>query len=234
MRKTILHISIAFSILFFYASCTVNNVTIDDSIGKYFKEKGLTGTFGMFDNSRGEFTIYALDRFKANFPPGQSMMLFSKLVAVHTGKLASDTIQIGFDSLNQLIGKDTLQFWIDSVKYGNKKWKKDSLMISPDEQLGLIKRLYFKQLPFRGSAQEGIKKTLIVENNAQYQLAYQKNDLVHNNRKMAWVIGWIEENRHVYPFVINYDAPLNAETSSISDQLCKDILTHIGFFKGIM
>lgn len=234
MKKAITHISIALSILFFYSSCTVNNVTVDESIAEYFKKKGLTGTFGMFDNSRGEFTIYDLDRFKTNFPAGQSMMLFSKLVAVHTGKLASDTIQIGFDSLNQLIGKDTMQCWIDSVKYGNKKWKKDSLTISPDEQLGLIKRLYFKQLPFRGSAQEGIKKTLIVENNAQYQLAYQKNDLIYNNKKIAWVMGWIEENRHVYPFVINYEAPINASTSQISDQLCKEILTHIGFFKGIM
>ncbi|MFZ9241380.1 MAG: hypothetical protein ACO22R_09585, partial [Chitinophagaceae bacterium] len=107
MKKAITHIFIALSILFFYSSCTVNNVTVDDSIAAYFKKKGLTGTFGMFDNSRGEFTIYDLDRFKTNFPAGQSMMLFSKLVAVHTGKLASDTIQIGFDSLNQLIGKDT-------------------------------------------------------------------------------------------------------------------------------
>jgi hypothetical protein len=38
----------------------------------------------------------------------------------------------------------------------------------------------------------------------------------------------------VYPFVINYEAPINASTSQISDQLCKEILTHIGFFKGIM
>jgi beta-lactamase class D len=65
-------------------------------------------------------------------------------------------------------------------------------------------------------------------------LAYQKNDLIYNNKKIAWVMGWIEENRHVYPFVINYEAPINASTSQISDQLCKEILTHIGFFKGIM
>jgi len=128
----------------------------------------------MFDNSRGDFTIYNLERFRENFPPGQSFMLFSKLVGLHTGKLASDTIEIEFDALNQMIGKDTLQYWVDSVKYGNKKWKKDSLMISADEQLGLMKRLYFKQLPFRASVQEAIKKQLIVENNAQHQLAISK------------------------------------------------------------
>jgi len=75
--------------LFFIQSCTVNNVTVDDSIGKYFKDKQVDGTFGMFDNSRGSFTIYNLDRFKQNFQPGESFMIFSKLVGVHTGKSCS-------------------------------------------------------------------------------------------------------------------------------------------------
>jgi beta-lactamase class D len=123
---------------------------------------------------------------------------------------------------------------VDSVKYGNKKWKQDSITISPDEQLGLMKRLYFKQLPFRGSVQEGIKKSILVENNAQYQLAYQKTEVLYANKKIAWVLGWVEENRHVYPFVINYESALDANTNSISPALTKEILSHIGFFKGIM
>jgi beta-lactamase class D len=234
MKKVFYPISFLFLTFLFVASCTVNNVKEDDSIGKYFNEKNVIGTFGMFDNSRGTFTIYNLDRFKQNFPPGESFFLFSKLVGLHTGKLSSDTIQIDFASLNSQIGKDTLQFWVDSVKYGNKKWKQDSITISPDEQLGLMKRLYFKQLPFRGSVQEGIKKSILVENNAQYQLAYQKTEVLYANKKIAWVLGWVEENRHVYPFVINYESALDANTNSISPALTKEILSHIGFFKGIM
>lgn len=234
MKRALLHLSILVLMISLFQSCTVNNVKIDDKIGKFFKEKELVGTFGMFDNSRGDFTIYNLERFRENFPPGQSFMLFSKLVGLHTGKLASDTIEIEFDALNQMIGKDTLQYWVDSVKYGNKKWKKDSLMISADEQLGLMKRLYFKQLPFRASVQEAIKKQLIVENNAQHQLAYQKNEVEYKSKKIVWLLGWVEENRHVYPFVLNYETSLDAETATISEQLCKEILTHIGFFKGIM
>jgi beta-lactamase class D len=234
MKRALLHLSILVLMISLFQSCTVNNVKIDDKIGKFFKAKELVGTFGMFDNSRGDFTIYNLERFRENFPPGQSFMLFSKLVGLHTGKLAIDTIEIEFDALNQMIGKDTLQYWVDSVKYGNKKWKKDSLMISADEQLGLMKRLYFKQLPFRASVQEAIKKQLIVENNAQHQLAYQKNEVVYKSKKIVWLLGWIEENRHVYPFVLNYETSLDAETATISEQLCKEILTHIGFFKGIM
>ena len=58
------------------ASCSTNNVTEDDSIKKYFDEQNVTGTFGQFDNTRGEFTIYNLARFADTaFLPAQTLML---------------------------------------------------------------------------------------------------------------------------------------------------------------
>lgn len=245
-----------------FQSCTVNNVTEDDSIGKLFESHQLKGSFGMFDNSRGEFTIYDLERFKSNQTPGQSFHIFSSLVALHTGKLndPSSLIKRGDSSLMslqdafksndenhlnamvQLIGRDVMKNWMDTVKYGNRKlgkegelfWSNDTLKISPDEQLGLIKRLYFKQHPFRVSIQEAVKKMLVVENNTSYQLAYQSTALNRNQRTFGWVIGWIEENRHVYPFVIHFDGQLGLDVKAKSEILTRDILTHIGFFKGIM
>ncbi len=229
--------------VFFFQACTVNNVTVDEKIGDVFKSNGVTGTFGMFDNSRGEFTIYDLERFKTTKSPGQTFHIFSSLVALHTGSVADDSLGVVVkDSLATIIGKEKLKYWIDSVKYGNKKisgdlnsfWMNDTLQISPDEQLGLIKRLYFRQHPFRESAQEKVKKMMVVENNSQHQLAYQLATLPRGQKKQAWVVGWIEENRHVYPFVISYDADASVDTDLVGPKLTKDILEHIGFFKGIM
>ena len=45
-------------------SCTQNNVTEDDSLKQYFDIAGVAGTFGMFDNGQGHFTIYNLKRFR--------------------------------------------------------------------------------------------------------------------------------------------------------------------------
>lgn len=248
--------------IFTFHSCTVNNVTVDDSIGKIFESNQLKGSFGMFDNSRGEFTIYDLEAFKKNQVPGQSFHIFSSLVAMHTGKLndpsslikGSDSsmmsLQDAFktnneDHLNAMaqgVGRDVMKTWIDSVKYGNRKlgkegewyWLNDSLTISPDEQLGLIKRLYFKQHPFRASVQEAVKKMLIVENNTSYQLAHQTSSMVRGQQRIGWVIGWIEENRHVYPFVIHFQGAIDMDVKAKTESLTRDILTHIGFFKGIM
>ena len=262
--KTITLNSILFFVLLSFQACTVNNVREDDGIGDVFKANKVTGTFGMFDNSRGDFTIYDLDRFKKPVSPAQTFHIFSALVALHTGKLADDSsMVVGLDSAStalslstafknnddahfktiaNLIGKDTLKFWMDTVKYGNKKignevtqfWMNDSLTISPDEQLGLIKRLYFRQHPFRASVQEQVKKMMLVVNNAQYQMAYQLGVVVRGDKKQAWVVGWIEENRHVYPFIVSYTASLDADTDAVGKKLSEDILAYLGFFKGIM
>jgi beta-lactamase class D len=250
---------------FMYNSCTVNNVTINDEIGEVFAANKVNGTFGMFDNSRGSFTIYDLDRFKTAYSPGQTFNIITALVGLHVGRVSDDSSLISITdttgiapmnvyqtfhrsssdhvrALAKMIGRDTIKYWVDSVKYGNKKidkanmnyWANDSLKISADEQLGLIKRLYFRQHPFRASVQESVKKMLIVENNAQYQLAYQLGVAKNNGKQIGWVVGWMEENRHVYPFVINFDAAAGVNTNEVGVKLAKEILLTVGFYKGRM
>jgi beta-lactamase class D len=256
--------SASFLVLIFAVhSCTVNNVTVDEKLGRIFENNGVKGTFGMFDNSRGEFTIYDLDRFKSPAVPGQTFQVLSTLIALHTGKLTDErsTVTAGdsvystlridsafkkhsdphLTAVAKLIGRDTLKYWIDSVKYGNKKIGKaltafwnDSLTISPDEQLGLAKRLYFRQLPFRASVQESVKKMMVVQNNSQLQLAYQIGIIPQVKGQLVWVMGWIEENRHVYPFVVQFDAAPDADGRAIGEKLSRELLEDLGFFKGRM
>ncbi len=266
-----LGISVIFLLVIFIQGCTVNNVDIDNSIKKYFDAHQAEGSFGMFDNSRGGFTIYNLDRFKKRYSPASTFKIVNALVALQTGKLTSDSTIIPWDGvvrerteLNQdlslyhafrvsavphfqeiarQIGKENLQYWLDTLKYGNMKmgnavdafWLDNSLLISPDEQLGLIKRLYFRQLPFRESVQESVKKMMIRENNTTYQLAYKtgmgKSD---TGKPMGWMVGWIEENRHVYPFVLNMEMENESALPEAREKVLKEVLAHIGFFKGIM
>ena len=52
------------SLIVGFNSCSPNNVTVDGSIKKYFDSNKVIGSFGMFDNGAGEFTIYNLSRFR--------------------------------------------------------------------------------------------------------------------------------------------------------------------------
>jgi beta-lactamase class D len=147
-----------------------------------------------------------------------------------------------YQEVARRIGRDTMQQWIDSLGYGNKNingpidsfWLNNTLKISPDEQLGLVKRLYFDQLPFRKSAQQLVRDLMLQENNTAYKLSY-KTGWSHDEKGsgIGWVVGWIEENRHVYFFVILVKAPdANTDMKTVRMNIMKGILQQLGFFQG--
>lgn len=149
-----------------------------------------------------------------------------------------------FQQLARSVGRDTMRAWLDSVNYGNEKmgtsvdsfWLDNSLKISADAQVWLVKMLYFKQLPFRASVQEQVKKMMIKENNTAYQLAYKTGwGKTDEGNELGWVVGWIEENRHVYFFAMNFETPNHAiDMVKVRENILKNILTKQGFFKGKM
>lgn len=155
-----------------------------------------------------------------------------------------------FQTVARSVGKDGLQLWTDSLHYGSGKkdtafwisssvdsfWINNTLKITPDENLGLVKNLYFDELPFFKLYQEKVKQALAIENNANYKLAYSSGwGRTEADRPLGWVVGWIEENRHPYFFVLNFES-VEAEipTTEIGEPLLKDILKKMGFFEGRM
>ena len=109
----------------------------------------------------------------------------------------------------------------------------NSLKITPDEALGFIEKVYFNQLPFQKRVQNIVKKTLIKESNANYQLAYQTGITMNEkNHQIGWIVGWVEENKHPYFFVINTEAENAYNIKTIESTVLKPILTELGFFDG--
>ena len=146
-----------------------------------------------------------------------------------------------YQEVARRIGKDTMQQWLDSLHYGTKKiktkidtfWLDNSLKIKPDEQLGLVKKLYFQQLPFDKRPQTIVKKVMMQENNANYQLSY-KTGTASNEKgnTIGWIVGWIEENQHPYFFVLNTEGAKDIDMKTARINILKGILKHLGFFEG--
>ena len=262
--------------LFVFASCTPNNVTVDNNIKRNFDSFHVSGTFGLYDNGTGQFTIYNLSRFKDSaFQPASTFKIVNALVGFETGKLVNEKMPIKWDGvirkypngdtatawnkdltaeeafkvsaipyfqeLAKRIGKDTMQFWLDSLKYGTKKiktridsfWLDNSLKITADEEMGLVKKLYFNQLPFQKRTQDLVKKMMLAEDNANYKLSYKTGwGFLDNGKAIGWIVGWIEENRHPYFFVLNLEAPHNTNLQDLRLNLLKDILKQQDFFLG--
>ena len=264
--------AVFFFLLLFCFSCTTNNIRYNDGLKKYFDEYKVDGCFALYDNSRGQHTVYNEKRDTTRYSPASTFKIVNALVALHTGRLTSDSSIIKWDSVvrdmaewNQdlslyhafrvsavphfqqvarMIGRDTMQRWLDSTHYGNKKigpsidqfWLDNSLKISNDEQVWLAKLLYFRQLPFRQSVQEEVKRMMIWENNTNYQLAYKTGwGKTVNGNELGWIVGWIEENRHVYFFSMNFESPDHKiNMAEVRKKILMNILADVGFFKGRM
>ena len=147
-----------------------------------------------------------------------------------------------YQEVARRIGKDTMQQWIDSLSYGNKNitgpvdsfWLNNTLKISADEQLGFVKKLYFDQLPFRKSVQQMVRDVMLQENNTAYQLSYKSGwGFGEDGNAIGWLVGWIEENKHVYFFVTFVKAPVKEiDMKTVRLNITKGILKQYGFFEG--
>ena len=149
-----------------------------------------------------------------------------------------------YQEVARRIGKDTMQQWLDSLQYGNMKigsridsfWLDNSLKISPDEQLGLVKRLYFDQLPFQKRTQQIVRDVMKQEDNTVYTLSYKTGwGFDENHHSIGWMVGWIEENKHPYFFVtLVRSADEKIDMKTVRLNITKGILKQLGFFEGRM
>ncbi len=260
-------------------SCSSNNVKQDTSLKKYFDEYKVSGCFALLNNATGKFTIYNLSRYRdSSYLPASTFKIVHSLIGLQTGKIINDSMRIAWDGisrpvaawnkeLNMLeafrisavpyyqevarrIGKDSMQLWLDSLKYGvqdpqekviirtriDSFWLDNSIKITPDQQLGLIKKLFFNQLPFFKTYQEMVKRAMQYEQTTNYRLALKTGwGSMENGHSLGWVTGWIEENKHPYFFVLNFETPdRDLDMPSVRMKILKDILQQLGFFKGNM
>lgn len=147
-----------------------------------------------------------------------------------------------YQEVARRIGRDTMQHWLDSLSYGTKKikgpidsfWLNNSLKITPDEEMGLVKRLYFNQLPFFTPYQDVVKKAMLFEDKPTHRLSYKTGlGRKEDGTPVAWVVGWIEENRHPYFFVLNMESKdSTADLRNGRMTALRGILTQLGFFQG--
>ncbi|MFT3825846.1 MAG: penicillin-binding transpeptidase domain-containing protein [Chitinophagaceae bacterium] len=151
-----------------------------------------------------------------------------------------------YRELARRIGKPVMQRWLDTLGYARRYdtlkiqnnldsfWLDNSTRITADEQLGLIKKLYFDQLPFQQRSQRLVRSMLLQESNANYSLNYQVAAAkTPDGRTIGWLAGWIEENVHPYFFILQTEsADPSIDLEAMQKKMLKDILKQYGFMEG--
>lgn len=257
------------------AACSPNNVTVDNNLKKFFDDNHVQGTFGIFNNGSGQFTIYNLPRFKDSvYQPASTFKVVNSLIGLETGRISDERMVIKWDGIQRSrvecnkdltmteafkvscpnyyqevarrIGKDTMQHWLDTLGYAGKNgkakigkidtfWLDNSIKVTADEQMGLVKKLYFDQLPFQKRTMRIVKDVMVMEKNANYTLAYKTGwGYRENGNSIGWIVGWIEENRHPHFFTLNLDGAADMDMPTVRMNILKGILKQLGYLEGKM
>jgi beta-lactamase class D len=186
-----------------------------------------------------ENMVIKWDGITRKYPNGEAATEWNKDLTMAEAFKASAVPY--YQEVARRIGKDTMKHWIDSLKYGNRVmvgpvdsfWLNNSLKITADEEMGLVKKLYFGQLPFQKRTQDIVKKVMVQESNANYILAYKSGwGFRENGNALGWMVGWIEENRHPYFFSMNVEGPPGTDMGTVRLDILKGILKQQGFFEG--
>lgn len=257
-------------------SCSQNNVTIDNSLKKHFDDNHVEGTFGIFNNANGQFTIYNLSRFKDSaYLPASTFKIVNSLIGLETGKIRDEKMIIKWDGVirkfplgdtavswnkdltmeeafkasavpyyqevARRIGKQSMQFYLDTLGYAARYekpkigtidtfWLDNTLKVTTDEQLGLVKKLYFDQLPFQKRSMRIVKDVMVVEKNSNHTLAYKTGwGFRENGNAIGWVVGWVEENQHPQFFALNIEGAHDIKMQEIRMNVLNGILKQLGF-----
>lgn len=259
--------------------CSPNNVEVDESLQQFFDANKVTGTFGVFDNGQGNFTIYNLKRFKDSaYLPASTFKIINSLIGLETGRIVNEKMVIPWDGVVRIfpngdtakswnkdltmsqafeysavpyyqevarrIGKDTMQHYLDTLGYASRYnravvqkvdtfWLDNSVKITADEQLGIVKKLYFNQLPFQKRSQTIVRQAMFHESNSNYSLSYKTGwGFRENGNSIGWVVGWIVENQHPYPFVLNVEGAHDVDMVKARMNVLTGILKKLGFMEG--
>ena len=195
-------------------------------------------------SANNENTVINWDKQIRFLPNGDTAKEWNRDLSMQAAFTAGDPAW--FQELARKTGKDTIQHWLDSLGYGQRYgkfsignnldsfWFNNTLKVTADEQLGLVKKLYFDQLPVFKSTAAIVRKMMLREENANYKLSYKTAAAnIPGNRSLVWVSGWVEENKHAYFFVLQVLAPeKQGFTDTKAVELLKKILAAKGFFEG--
>jgi len=121
-----------------------------------------------------------------------------------------------YQELARRVGRKRMTALVNSTGYGNNDvsgpidrfWLGSTLLISPEEQIGFLRRLYDGSLPFSPRSMEIVKRIIILEDNGTHVLRGKTGFADDRSGvTVGWFVGYVEKGGNVYFFALNMTSP---------------------------
>lgn len=160
-----------------------------------------------------------------------------------------------FKALSTAITLTETEEYLNKTNYGNRifdslnmedYWINSQLKISPDEQVGFMKRLYHGLLPFTERSQRILRSLMLQKEDSLYKLHYITGFVNENTTNRVWVVGFAEtinvlknvETKkedhipHPYFFALNFSTTkTEEEIIPLRDELFEKLMSENGIWK---
>lgn len=191
----------------------------------------------MYEQKNKTFTFYNKEQYDQAYIPASTFKIIHSLIALETGVVEDENQLLLWDGLERnvpqwnqdhdlksafkysavwyfqrvanKIGREKMQYWLDTVRYGNadisgeidKFWLTGDLRISPKEQLDFLKGLYHRKLPFSPRSMDLVNDIMVSEKGKGYTLRTKTGWSKQDGVDIGWYVGYLEKSDNVYFFV---------------------------------
>lgn len=120
-----------------------------------------------------------------------------------------------YQMLASQISTDKYLHYLKAAEYGELVepfgqttfWLDGSLKISALEQVGFIRKVYLRTLPFRASSYDTLRQIMLVEDAPKFKVFAKTGWAARATPQIGWYVGYVETAKDVWFFATNMDIP---------------------------
>lgn len=212
-------------------------VVVNSEWGKYFQQKEIDGTFVLRKLNSDTLSVFNSARAEKQYLPASTFKILNSLISLETNVIENENIIIEWDGkkrfydkwnqdqnmrtamkyscvwfyqeLARRIGREKIQYFVDTVNYGNEKlgakidnfWLEGDLKISAIEQIEFLEKLLKYDLPFSNSNINTVKNMMLIDLTDKYKY-YGKTGWAS---KIGWFVGFVISENEKWLFALNVD-----------------------------
>lgn len=124
-----------------------------------------------------------------------------------------------YQKLARQTGPTRLQHYVDAIGYGNgvigpqvdEFWLDGSLLVSPEEQIHLLRRLHSGNLPFSAATMEAVKDIMVARRTDRFVLRAKTGLALRVDPPIGWYVGTLETCGNCHHFALAVELGPNGE-----------------------
>ena len=140
-----------------------------------------------------------------------------------------------YQQLARRVGASRYPTYIQQSSYGQLRqpfsetefWLDGSLTISAEQQVALLRQIVERNLSFKVSSYETLKKIMLTEETGQYRVYAKTGWATRPTSSVGWYVGYVETSNDIWLFALNL-AIRDAKDLPLRIQIAKDALTAKG------